>query len=93
MVNDAEKFKDEDNKLKNRISAKNGLENNCFNMKTTTEDEKVADKSSDHDKKKITENCDEAIKWLDAKQLAEVEVFADKLKEIEVLCSPLITKP
>ena len=37
MVNDAEKFKDEDNKLKNRISAKNGMENNCFNIKTTTE--------------------------------------------------------
>ena len=46
MVNDAEKFKDEDNKLKNRISAKNGMENNCFNIKTTTEKEKVADKTA-----------------------------------------------
>ena len=46
MVNDAEKFKDEDNKLKNRISAKNGMENNCFNIKTTTEEEKVADKTA-----------------------------------------------
>merc|ERR1712040_9281 len=34
MVSEAEKFKDEDNKQKERISAKNGLESYCFNMKT-----------------------------------------------------------
>jgi len=92
MVNDAEKFKDEDNKQKDRISAKNGLESYCFNMKTTIEDEKVADKISEDDKKKITEKCDEAIKWLDANQLAEVEEFADKQKEVEAVCNPIITK-
>merc|ERR1712033_7782 len=92
MVNDAEKFKDEDDKQKDRISAKNGLESYCFNMKTTIEDEKVADKISEDDKKKITEKCDEAIKWLDANQLAEVEEFADKQKEVEAVCNPIITK-
>jgi len=92
MVNDAEKFKDEDNKQKDRISAKNGLESYCFNMKTTIEDEKVADKISEDDKKKITEKCDEAIKWLDANQLAEVEEFQDKQKEVEGVCNPIITK-
>ena len=33
MVNDADKFKAEDDKQKERISAKNGLESYCFNMK------------------------------------------------------------
>merc|ERR1719435_701245 len=51
MVNDAEKFKAEDEKQKERISAKNGLESYCFNMKTTIEDEKVKDKISEDDKK------------------------------------------
>merc|ERR1712244_157080 len=51
MVNDAEKFKDDDEKQKERISAKNGLESYCFNMKTTIEDEKIADKISADDKK------------------------------------------
>merc|ERR1712113_1290382 len=81
-----------DNKQKDRISAKNGLESYCFNMKTTIEDEKVADKISEDDKKKITEKCDEAIKWLDANQLAEVEEFQDKQKEVEGICNPIITK-
>merc|ERR1711976_1108848 len=43
MVNDAERFKDEDDKQKDRIAAKNGLESYIFNMKTTIEDEKVKD--------------------------------------------------
>merc|ERR1739841_50384 len=92
MVNDAEKFKDEDNKQKDRISAKNGLESYCFNMKTTIDDEKMADKISADDKKLISDKCDEAIKWLDANQLAEVEEFAEKQKEVEGVCNPIITK-
>ena len=92
MVNDAEKFKDEDNKQKDRISAKNGLESYCFNMKTTIDDEKMADKISADDKKLITDKCDDAIKWLDANQLAEVEEFQDKQKEVEAVCNPIITK-
>ena len=92
MVNDAEKFKDEDAKQKDRISAKNGLESYCFNMKTTIEDEKMADKISADDKKLITDKCDDAIKWLDANQLAEVEEFSEKQKEVEAVCNPIITK-
>jgi len=92
MVNDAEKFKADDEKQKERISAKNGLESYCFNMKTTIDDEKVKDKISEDDRKKITDKCDEAIKWLDANQLAEVEEFQDKQKEVEGVCNPIITK-
>jgi len=92
MVNDAEKFKDDDEKQKERISAKNNLESYCFNMKTTMDDEKVKDKIGEDDKKKILDKCDEAIKWLDANQLAEVEEFNDKQKEVESVCSPIIKK-
>merc|ERR1712027_25279 len=92
MVNDAEKFKEEDNKQKDRISAKNGLESYCFNMKTTIEDEKMADKISEDEKKEIIDKCDDAIKWLDANQLAEVEEFQEKQKEVEAVCNPIITK-
>merc|ERR1711937_28712 len=92
MVNDAEKFKAEDDKQKERIAAKNGLESYCFNMKTTIDDEKVKDKISDDDRKTIGDKCDEAIKWLDANQLAEVEEFNEKQKEVEGVCNPIITK-
>merc|ERR1712126_384840 len=51
MVSDAEKFKAEDDKQKERISAKNGLESYCFNIKSTAEDEKLSDKISESDRK------------------------------------------
>merc|ERR1712212_1144755 len=92
MVNDAEKFKAEDDKQKERISAKNGLESYCFNMKTTLDDEKVKDKISEDDRKAIADKCDETIKWLDANQLGEVEEFNEKQKEVERVCNPIITK-
>merc|ERR1719471_1373013 len=82
MVTDAEKFKADDEKQKERISAKNGLESYCFNMKTTIEDDNLKDKISDSDKKAISDKCEEAIKWLDGNQLAEVEEFKEKLTEL-----------
>merc|ERR1712078_528260 len=54
MVSDAEQFKAEDEKQKERISAKNNLESYCFNMKSTVEDEKFKDKISESDKETIT---------------------------------------
>jgi len=92
MVNDAEKFKAEDEVQKERIAAKNGLESYCFNMKATVDDEKVKDKISDADKKAINDKCDEAIKWLDGNQLGEKDEFLDKQKEVEAVCSPIVTK-
>merc|ERR1739837_58607 len=92
MVADAEKFKAEDDQQKERISAKNGLESYCFNMKSTVEDEKFKDKISEDDRKAINDKCDEAIRLLDANQLAEVEEFNEKQKEIEGICNPIVSK-
>ncbi|GFO30324.1 heat shock cognate 70 kda protein [Plakobranchus ocellatus] len=92
MVNDAEKYKNEDEKQKARISAKNGLESYAFHMKSTVEDEKLKDKISADDKKTILDKCNEVIAWLDSNQLAEQEEFEHKQKEIEGLCNPIITK-
>merc|ERR1719454_1943436 len=90
MVSDAEQFKAEDEKQKERISAKNNLESYCFNMKSTVEDEKFKDKISDSDKETITKKCDETIKWLDANQLAEVDEFQDQQKAVEGVCNPIL---
>merc|ERR1712038_2051544 len=90
MVNEAEKYKAEDEKQRDRISAKNGLESYCFNMKSTMEEEKVKSAISESDKKKIEDKCDECIKWLDANQMAEKDEYEDKQKEVEQVCNPII---
>merc|ERR1712223_163568 len=92
MVADAERYKAADDKQKERISAKNGLESYCFNIKSTAEDEKLSDKISESDRKIILEKCNEIINWLDQNQTAEIDEFQDKQKEIEGICKPIISK-
>ena len=92
MVREAEQFKDEDEKQKGKISARNALESFCFNMKTTLDDEKLKDKFSPEDHKAVSEAVEETLKWLDANKLAEAEEYEHKQKELEKICNPIITK-
>ncbi|MGP1939486.1 MAG: Hsp70 family protein, partial [Arsenophonus sp. ET-DL9-MAG3] len=92
MVNDAEKYKAEDEKQKAVIAAKNSLESYCFNMKSSMEDDKLKDKISKEDKETVINKCNEVIRWLDSNQLAEKEEFEHKQKELESVCNPIMTK-
>ena len=92
MVNDAEKYKEDDDKQKDRISAKNGLESYCFNMKSTLEDDKLKEKIAENDRKTILDKCNETISWLDNNQTAETDEFQHKQKEVEGICNPIISK-
>ena len=53
MVQDAEKFKAEDEATKAKIEAKNGFENYCFQMKNTLNEEKLKEAFTDEDKTTI----------------------------------------
>ncbi|XP_073305637.1 heat shock cognate 70 kDa protein 2-like [Primulina huaijiensis] len=92
MVQEAEKYKAEDEEHKKKVDSKNSLENYAYNMRNTIKDEKIASKLAASDKKQIEEAVESTIRWLDANQLAEVEEFEDKLKELENLCNPIIAK-
>ena len=85
MVSDAERFRSEDEKQRERVSGKNALESYCFNMKSTVEDEKFKDKLSDADKTTILDKCNEVIKWLDANQLADKVFFFKQKTAYELL--------
>lgn len=61
-------------------------------VRNTVRDEKLASKMSAEDKKKIEDAVHETVEWVDRNQLAEVEEFEDKQKELESLCSPIIAK-
>lgn len=65
MVNDAEKFKAEDELVKKKIEAKNGLENYCFQMKNTLNDEKLKTVFTEDEKKTVEEASKEGTQWLE----------------------------
>ncbi|KAL4328444.1 hypothetical protein HN51_026717 [Arachis hypogaea] len=92
MVQEAEKYKAEDEEVKKKVEAKNNLENFAYNMRNTVKDEKFASKLDSSDKEKIEKAVNDAIEWVEGNQLAEVDEFEDKLKELEGLCNPIISK-
>uniref|UniRef100_A0A8D1K2N6 Uncharacterized protein n=1 Tax=Sus scrofa TaxID=9823 RepID=A0A8D1K2N6_PIG len=91
MVQEAEKYKAEDEIQRERVSAKNALESYAFNMKSAVEDEGLKGKISEADKKKVLDKCQEVISWLDANTLAEKDEFEHKRKELEQVCNPIIS--
>merc|ERR1712003_457376 len=62
--------------------AKNGLENYCFTMRNTLQEEKLQDKFEGDDKDKIEKAVQEALDWLDKNQMAEKDEFEAKQKEL-----------
>ena len=90
MVSDAEKFKADDDRQMEKITARNQLESYCFSMKQTMDDEKLKDKISENDRTTITTKVQEALTWLDGNQMAEKDEFEDKRKELEAVCNPII---
>merc|ERR1712144_190156 len=77
---------------KAKIEAKNGLENYCFTMRNTLQEEKLKDKFEADDKDKIEKAIQEALDWLDKNQLAEKDEFETKQKEIEGIVNPIMMK-
>merc|ERR1711918_287902 len=92
MVQEAEKFRAEDETAKLKIEAKNGLENYCFSLRNSLSEEKLKDKFEGDDKEKIEKAVQEALDWLDKNQLAEKDEFEAKQKELEGIVNPIMMK-
>jgi L1 cell adhesion molecule like protein len=92
MVSDAEKYADQDERLRKKVEAKNGLENYAYSLRNTIRDEKLADKFDAGDKDKLTKAIDDTVAWLDKNQEAEEEEFNHKQKELEGVAMPIMQK-
>ncbi|KAK6979254.1 78 kDa glucose-regulated protein [Biomphalaria glabrata] len=93
MINDAEKYADEDKKLKEKVDAKNEIESYAYSLKNQINDkEKLGAKLSESDKEKITEAVEDAIKWLESHPDADVDEYKEKKTELEGIVQPIMTK-
>ncbi|KAI7904544.1 hsp71-like protein [Cokeromyces recurvatus] len=92
MVNDAEKYKAEDEAAAARIQAKNGLESYAYNLRNTLQEENVASKLDAADKEKLNQAVKEAIDWLDNSQEASKEEYESRQKELEEIANPIMMK-
>uniref|UniRef100_A0A915PVF9 Endoplasmic reticulum chaperone BIP n=1 Tax=Setaria digitata TaxID=48799 RepID=A0A915PVF9_9BILA len=93
MINDAEKFADEDKKVKEQVEARNELESYAYSLKNQIGDkEKLGSKLDESDKKTIESALDDAISWLESHRDASVEELQEHKKELESKIQPIIGK-
>ncbi|VDD87706.1 unnamed protein product [Enterobius vermicularis] len=93
MINDAEKFADEDKKVKEQVEARNDLESYAYSLKNQIGDkEKLGGKLDDADKKTIEEAVDQAISWLDSHKDASAEDLQQQKKDLEGKVQPIVSK-
>jgi heat shock 70kDa protein 1/2/6/8 len=92
MIKKAEEYKEEDNKLKEKIEAKGGLENYLYNLKNTMTVKDDSPAIMIELKKEMDPIIEEGLKWLENNDKEETSVYKDKQKELEDKVNPLMQK-
>merc|ERR1712093_604932 len=92
MVSEAEKYAAEDEMMKEKIEAKNALENYSYSMRNSINEDKMKDKIEAADRDTIETAIKETTDWLDINQSAEKGEYEAKQKELEAICNPIMMK-
>lgn len=96
MIKRAEEFKEEDEKLRENIESKNGLESYLYNLKNSVlkEPENAEEKSPAFEevKTEALPIVEEGLQWLEENDKATTEEYKNKQKELEEKINPLMMK-
>merc|ERR1719468_140721 len=92
MVAEAEKYRQEDEAQRAKVESRNGLENYCFSLRNTLNEDKVKEKIPENERNELMAKCDEGLKWLEENESAEAEEYEERRKAIEAIAAPLMQK-
>ncbi|KAI9835890.1 MAG: hypothetical protein M1819_001788 [Sarea resinae] len=94
MVAEAEKFAEEDKATREKIEARNGLENYAFSLKNQVNDEDgLGGKIDEDDKDTIIEAVKEATEWLEENAAtATTEDFEEQKENLSNVAYPITSK-
>ena len=93
MVKAAERFKEEDEKLKLVVEAKNDLENYLYGVRNSMSSKgDVAPPNFDEVKKELDPIVEEGLKWFEENPKETAEVYKNKQKEYTDKIQPLLLK-
>ena len=92
MVQDAKRYKAEDDDHLKQVKAKLDLENYAYNKKNAINDDKVGAKLLPATKKNIKDAIEQVIQWsLDERQVMDLKLYEDRLKWLKRICNPIRT--
>jgi heat shock protein 5 len=91
MLREAEENAEEDKLAKEKIDARQQLDNYIYSVKSSmTDAEKLKGKLSSEDEQTLEDAIKDGQSFLDSNPDAEKEEYDDKRKEIEEICDPII---
>lgn len=90
MVQEAEKYKAEDEATAKRVDARNNLENLYYRTKKSMED--LGSKFPEEDKETLTKECDAVRTWLDENESSPFEEVEERTKQFEGVIMPIMSK-
>ena len=91
MIDEAEKYKDEDNLHKETIESRNSLEALVYQTKSSVENEEVKSKLEESEIKTVTDLISETELWLNDDSLKK-EDYDNKLTELNGKLNPIMMK-
>jgi len=92
LVKEAEKFKDEDEKIRAKVESKNQLEQMCYQYRQTLQEEKLQAVFTEDEKASINKATDDALKWSNDHPAASKEEYDAKVKELEATFNPIMMR-
>ncbi|KAL3878652.1 hypothetical protein ACJMK2_030983 [Sinanodonta woodiana] len=90
MLNEAEKYREEDETQRDRVQSRNQLENYIYSVRQAVNE--AGDKLTKGDKDMVNGKCNEVLQWLESNSLAEKDEFDHKMKDLQSTCSPVMAK-
>lgn len=91
MVKEAEEHAEEDKQNRERVDAKNGLENYCYQLKNSFDTE-LKDKLTEDERSSVNNKIDEILNWLETHENESKDSFDEKKKELESIVNPILMK-
>ena len=92
LIEDAEKFKQEDIKMRAQIEAKNKLESTIYQIKNNLNDNEVEKKIHEDEKNKLTTAIANIRKWIDENPNAKIEEYEQYRTNLEQLSHTIFTR-
>eukprot|EP00455_Lapot_gusevi_P003864 TRINITY_DN11581_c0_g1_i1.p1 TRINITY_DN11581_c0_g1~~TRINITY_DN11581_c0_g1_i1.p1 ORF type:complete len:125 (+),score=15.75 TRINITY_DN11581_c0_g1_i1:422-796(+) len=92
MVRDAERFKAEDEEKFKKVESRNKLEGYAYNVRNSLNEEALRNKMSTNDRERVDGLIKETLKWLDENPAPPVDESESKLRDIEQMWNPIMSK-
>lgn len=92
MIRKAEEMAEEDKACKEKVEAKNELEQYAYNLRQSLSEDNVKNTLNDDDVKTIEDGCDEVVRYIESNPNATKPEYNEMKKKLETIAMPIMAK-